>query len=73
MDQGAWQAIVRRITKSWTLLKQLSMHTPLLSWFSIRVGGGSKDVLALPVAVTSPAVGLRGPLTHTSLTLGRSF
>ena len=27
MDRGAWQATVLRITKSWTRLKQLSMHT----------------------------------------------
>ena len=27
MDRGAWQATVHRIAKSWTHLKQLSMHT----------------------------------------------
>ena len=27
MDRGAWQAIVHRVTKSQTQLKQLSMHT----------------------------------------------
>ena len=27
MDRGAWWAILHRITKSWTRLKQLSMHT----------------------------------------------
>ena len=26
MNRGAWQATVNRITKSWTQLKQLSMH-----------------------------------------------
>ena len=26
MDRGAWWAILHRITKSWTWLKQLSMH-----------------------------------------------
>ena len=26
MDRGAWQATVHRVTKSWTPLKQLSMH-----------------------------------------------
>ena len=26
MDRGAWQPTVHRCTKSWTLLKQLSMH-----------------------------------------------
>ena len=26
MDRGAWQAIVHRVAKSWTQLKQLSMH-----------------------------------------------
>ena len=28
MDRGAWQAIAHRIKKSWTRLKQLSMHVP---------------------------------------------
>ena len=27
MDRGAWQATVHRVTKSWTWLKWLSMHT----------------------------------------------
>ena len=27
MDRGAWGAIVHRVAKSWTWLKQLSMHT----------------------------------------------
>ena len=26
MDRGAWWAVVRGVTKSWTPLKQLSMH-----------------------------------------------
>ena len=26
MDRGAWQATVHRVAKSWTQLKQLSMH-----------------------------------------------
>ena len=74
MDRGAWHATVPRITKSWTLLKHLSMHTSLLSWFFTRVGECSKDVLALPVVVMSPAVGSQAHSpTHTSLTLGRSF
>ena len=28
MDRGAWWATVHRVTKSWTRLKRLSMHTP---------------------------------------------
>ena len=27
MDRGVWQATVHRVTKSWTQLKPLSMHT----------------------------------------------
>ena len=27
MDRGDWQAMIHRVTKSWTQLKQLSMHT----------------------------------------------
>ena len=27
MDKGAWQAIVHRVSKSWTWLKQLNTHT----------------------------------------------
>ena len=26
MDRGAWQAMIHRVTKRWTHLKQLSMH-----------------------------------------------
>ena len=26
MDRETWQAVVQRVTKSWTLLKRLSMH-----------------------------------------------
>ena len=29
MDRGAWWAIVYRVTKSWTQLKQLSTHTQM--------------------------------------------
>ena len=34
MDKGAWQATIRRVTQSWTLLKQLSTHEHmrLLGW-----------------------------------------
>ena len=28
MDRGAWWATVQRVAKSWTWLKQLSMHVP---------------------------------------------
>ena len=31
MDREAWRATVQRVTKSWTRLKQLSMHAWLLS------------------------------------------
>ena len=33
MDKGAWQATVHGVAKSWTRLKQLSMHTytPMLN------------------------------------------
>ena len=27
MDRGVWQAMAHRVAKSWTGLKQLSMHT----------------------------------------------
>ena len=27
MDRGDWQAMIHRVTNSWTQLKQLSMHT----------------------------------------------
>ena len=29
MDRGAWQATLHRVAKSWTGLKQLSMHAAL--------------------------------------------
>ena len=31
VDRGAWWATVHRVAKSWTWLKQLSMHTRMLS------------------------------------------
>ena len=30
MDRGAWQAMVHRVTKSWTQLKGLSMHAHVM-------------------------------------------
>ena len=33
MDRGAWQAIVHRVKKSWTQLKQFSTHAHLLQIF----------------------------------------
>ena len=34
MDRGDWQALVHGVAKSWTQLKQLSMHArPLISYF----------------------------------------
>ena len=32
MDRGAWWATVHRVTKSWTQLKQLSMHPRACSY-----------------------------------------
>ena len=31
VDRGAWQATVHEVTKSWTRLKQLSMHVKIKS------------------------------------------
>ena len=31
MDRGAWWATVQGVAKSWTQLKQLSMHTRLVA------------------------------------------
>ena len=36
MDRGAWQATVRGVTKSWTLLKQLSMYTHVCMYVPIE-------------------------------------
>ena len=32
MDRGGWQATVPRVAKSWTQLKQLSMHACMFYW-----------------------------------------
>ena len=37
MDRRAWQAIVHRVAKSWTLLKWLSMHSCWLSYISFCI------------------------------------
>ena len=40
MDRGIWQAAVLRITKSWTLLKQLSMHAKsIAAGHPLNIGG----------------------------------
>ena len=33
MDRGAWWAMVHRVTKSWTQLKQLSIHAHTIVYF----------------------------------------
>ena len=33
MDRGAWWAMVHRVTKSWTQLKQLSLHAHTIVYF----------------------------------------
>ena len=35
MDRGAWWAIVHRVTKRWTWLKQLSTHANKHNWFTL--------------------------------------
>ena len=41
MDRGAWKATVHRVTKTWSWLKQLSMHTQTRLWCSCE-GLGEK-------------------------------
>ena len=41
MDRGAWQAIVHRVAKSWTRLKQLTTHTRGIVWRSEYDNSGS--------------------------------
>ena len=35
MDRGTWSAIVRRVTKSWTQLKQLSRHAHIYQFIKV--------------------------------------
>ena len=35
VDRGAWQATVHRVAKSWTQLKQLSMHARINNLYTI--------------------------------------
>ena len=45
MDRGAWRATVCEVTKSWTQLKQLSMHAHTGSHLVlVEVGEGFKKV-----------------------------
>ena len=37
MERGAWQATVHGVTKSWTQLKQLSMHALLITYYMLQV------------------------------------
>ena len=57
MDRGAWKATAQRVTKSWTWLKGLSTHTPLLCRLIGRFG--------VPVS-------LAHPLQHAYLVPGLS-
>jgi len=43
MDRGAWPAIVHGVAKSWTRLKQLSMHTYILVHI-LPYSGLSQDI-----------------------------
>ena len=63
-DRGTWQAIVYRVVKSWTQLKQLSTHTK--EWGSpggtevknlpANVGG-TRDAGLIPRSGRSPRIG----------------
>ena len=37
MDRGSWQATVNGVAKSWTWLKELSMHIHMISWLCLPV------------------------------------
>ena len=37
MERGAWETIIHGVTKSWTELKQLSMHTRLYIYMCVCV------------------------------------
>ena len=37
MDRGAWRAIVHRVAKNWTQMKQLGMHTHICGWMDGHV------------------------------------
>ena len=38
VDRGTWRVIVRMVAKSWTRLKQLSMHTEVSFWWqSVKI------------------------------------
>ena len=45
VDRGAWQATVHRVTKSWTLLKQLRIHAQMMLRGRLYVQSAWKNLL----------------------------
>ena len=44
MDRGAWWALAHRVTKSWTKLKQLSLHSK-----AMRQLGKEKEIKGIQI------------------------
>ena len=44
MDRGTWKAIVRRVTKSWTQLKQLSRHAHIYQFIKVLLDFGVRQM-----------------------------
>ena len=72
MNRGAWQAMLHRVTKSWTRLKQLSTDT--LSFAEQAVGTLASVVLVHGASLNQVLWDLRGPgMEPTSLALPGGF
>ena len=65
MDRGAWGATVHRVTKSWTQLKQVSMHTCriMVLYYSVQFSHSVMPTLCDPTDCSMPGL----PVHHQLL------
>ena len=73
MDRGAWWATIHGVIKSWTWLKQLSMHAHTCSDYVCLVSFTRIHFLSLPLLSWPWHVGKFRPVYRMSLKLGLSW
>ena len=67
MDRETWWATVHRVTKSWTQLKRLNMHTPISIAAAAAKLLQSSPTLCDPIDGSPPGSPVTGILQATTL------
>ena len=67
MDRETWWATVHRVTKSWTQLKRLNMHTPISIAAAAAKLLQSSPTLCDPIDGSPPGSPVPGILQATTL------